>query len=504
MKHIFLVLFIIAILVNGLYAQEETPKTGGPFPVKLEKPSSEYYLYVPDGYAHDKSWPLLIALHGAGDTAKNFIGAWSVNAAKQGYIVLAVKSTGQGWAKSDGPLILSAIDDVKKQYLINQDLVFIVGFSSGAFMASEFGMDNYKLFRIIATFAGATFMSAPKPAKDKISIFIICGTQDPNLASCKQSLTILKSGGMDVELKEVPDLGHAMRNEDIDWLCERIEEKTHLLNDLMRRAKLAKDEKRYRDAISACNGIVAKESDADAKALEQAQKDAKKSLADMEKLAQDQIKKAKDFIKNGKTKDAKRLLLQISKDFAGLPLAQEAVQELKNLPKNVLMIIAPKKFADTELTEPKKIFEENGLKVTIASSTTNEVKGMGDTIVKPQVLLKDVDVSDWDMIVFIGGPGTTEYFNDKSAHKIAIEAVKQNKVLGAICLAPCILANAGVLKGKNAAVWPGEDEIKLFNKMKVGCSEKNVETDGKIVTASGPDYAKEFADTLLKVFKGTE
>ncbi|MFH0889495.1 MAG: DJ-1/PfpI family protein [Planctomycetota bacterium] len=502
MKHISLVLFIIAIFVNGLYAQEETPKTGGPFPVKLEKPSSEYYLYVPDGYAHDKSWPLLIALHGAGDTARNFIGAWTGNASKYGYIVLAVKSAAQGWVKSDGPLILSAIEDVKKQYLINHDLVFIAGFSSGAFMVSEFGMDNYKLFRIIATFAGATFMSAPQPAKDRISIFIICGAQDLNMISSKQGLTVLKSGNMDVELKEVPNLGHAMRNEDIDWLCERIEEKTQSLKDLMRRAKLARNEKRYRDAISACNGIVAKESDADTKALEQAQKDAKKSLADMEKLAQDSMKKAKEFVKNGKTKDAKRLLLQISKDFAGLALVQEAVQEIKTLPKSVLMIIASKNFRDEELFTPKEIFEKASLNVTIASSSLNEAKGIPGKTVKPQMLIRDVNVEDWDIIVFVGGIGAKEYYDDKVAHKIATETVKQNKVLGAICLAPGILANAGILKDKNATVW--KDEKDLMVKQGANYSEKDVEVDGKIITASGPAFSAEFAEQILKVFKGTE
>jgi len=314
-------------------ANENAPKTNEPFPVKLENPASEYYLYVPDGYAHNKSWPLLVVLHGASGSAKNFIGAWTNNASKYGYIVLAVKSIKDQWSKNDGTLILSAIDDVKKQYLINSDLVFMAGFSSGAFMASEFGMENYKLFRIIGAFGGATFTSPPKAAKDKISIFIICGALDRNLASAKQSLVVLKSGGLDVELKEVPGLDHALRSEDIGWLCEKIEKKTQSLSDLIRRVKSAQDNKRYLDAISACNAIVAKESDADAKALEQAQADARKSLADIEKLGQDSMKKAKDFIKNNQAQDAKRLLQQILKDFAGLPIALEAAQELKNLPK---------------------------------------------------------------------------------------------------------------------------------------------------------------------------
>ncbi|MFH1230646.1 MAG: DJ-1/PfpI family protein, partial [Planctomycetota bacterium] len=120
----------------------------------------------------------------------------------------------------------------------------------------------------------------------------------------------------------------------------------------------------------------------------------------------------------------------------------------------------------------------------------------------PQMLIKDVNVDDWDIVVFVGGVGAKEYYDDKVAHKIATETVKQNKVLGAICLAPVILANAGVLNGKNATVW--KDEKELLIKKGVNYSEKDIEVDGKIITASGPTFAAEFAEQILKVFKGTE
>lgn len=180
-------------------------------------------------------------------------------------------------------------------------------------------------------------------------------------------------------------------------------------------------------------------------------------------------------------------------------LASEKQAEVSLKGKQAVMIIAKSKFRDEELAEPKKIMEKEGIKVTVASSSLAEAKGMLGAKVKPRILVKNVKVKDYDIIVFVGGIGAKEYFNDKTAHKIAKDAVKEKKVLGAICIAPSILANAGVLKGLKATVY--KSEKKNLEKHKAKYTGKLVEKAGNIITANGPKAAKEFGKALVAALK---
>ena len=165
--------------------------------------------------------------------------------------------------------------------------------------------------------------------------------------------------------------------------------------------------------------------------------------------------------------------------------------------KKVLMIIASNNFRDEELFDPKKIFEEKSISVTIASSKLSESKGMIGAKVKPDLLIKNVKVKNYDAIIFVGGSGSYEYFNDKKAHNIAATALKKKKLLCAICIAPNILANAGLLKGKKVTCYDSAN-LKKRGAIFTG---KSVEQDGKIITAKGPGSSKEFAYTIIDALK---
>lgn len=164
--------------------------------------------------------------------------------------------------------------------------------------------------------------------------------------------------------------------------------------------------------------------------------------------------------------------------------------------KKILMIIAPDGFRDEELLVPKEIFEKNGFEVVIASSSLNTAKGMLGAKVKPDILLNDVMVDDYVAVVFVGGIGASCYWDDATAHKIANDAYNKGKVVSAICIAPVTLANAGLLVGKKATVW--ESEVSQIKRKGAQYTGKPVEKDGKIITASGPFAAEEFANTILK------
>jgi protease I len=167
--------------------------------------------------------------------------------------------------------------------------------------------------------------------------------------------------------------------------------------------------------------------------------------------------------------------------------------------KKAVMIIASNGFRDEEFKVPHLVLEENGVAVKIASSSLEEARGILGTKVKPDILVKNIKVSDYEAIIFVGGAGSQEYWDDPVAHKIAKEAIKQNKILAAICIAPITLANAGVLKGKKATVWSSETK-RLKSKGAIYLEEPAVQ-DGNIITANGPTAASSFADKILEGLK---
>lgn len=178
------------------------------------------------------------------------------------------------------------------------------------------------------------------------------------------------------------------------------------------------------------------------------------------------------------------------------------MEEKKLSGKNILMIIASNNFRDEEYFIPFEIFQREGAKITTASSVKGDLIGVEGGEARSTLMLEEIELRKFDAIVFVGGNGAREYFDDNNAHKIIQETARANKVLAAICIAPIILAKAGVLNGKNATVWSsimnkdGEKELK-----EAGCliSKKRVEKDGKIITADGPAVAKEFAETVIEV-----
>jgi protease I len=164
--------------------------------------------------------------------------------------------------------------------------------------------------------------------------------------------------------------------------------------------------------------------------------------------------------------------------------------------KKVVMIIASKNFRDEELQKPMSILKKQGAKITIASSSLEVATGMLGMKVTPDILIKDVNVASYDAVIFVGGVGAAEYWDDPVAHNIAREAVRQNKILCAICIAPVTLANAGALKGKKATVWKSEkDRIEAKGAIYTGT---NVHIDGRIITADSPASAEKFGEVIVK------
>lgn len=164
--------------------------------------------------------------------------------------------------------------------------------------------------------------------------------------------------------------------------------------------------------------------------------------------------------------------------------------------KKAVFIIAKHLFRDEEYLIPKQILEQNGIIVMTASSEKGECIGKLGAKVNAEISLNQVKVSDFDAVVFVGGPGASQYFHDKTAHKIANDFFNAGKLVCAICGGANILSEAGILKGKRATAFSAyENDLKEHGAVWTG---KNVEIDGKVITANGPAAAKEFGDAIVK------
>ncbi|TFG47278.1 MAG: hypothetical protein E4H40_06765, partial [Candidatus Brocadiia bacterium] len=172
----------------------------------------------------------------------------------------------------------------------------------------------------------------------------------------------------------------------------------------------------------------------------------------------------------------------------------EQVKEIAKT-KTAVLITASKDYRDEELILTKNMLEQAGVRTFIASSRVGVITGMLGGKAEASVFINALNVGDYDAVVFIGGTGAKEYFNSSIAFQIARQAKDMNKVLGAICMAPTILANAGVINGLKVTGFPTEQvQIQKGGAVYTG---NPLELDGKVITAIGPAASQIFAKAIL-------
>lgn len=166
------------------------------------------------------------------------------------------------------------------------------------------------------------------------------------------------------------------------------------------------------------------------------------------------------------------------------------------LQKKVLMVIAPRDFRDEEYYHPKQVFENKGFAVTTVSTEREAISKFGARQ-KTDWKTHEVKPEDYDAIVFVGGPGAEVYFNDKTALNLAKSFFSAGKATTAICIAPSVLANSGILKGKRATCF--ESEAENLRAKGAEYTGEPVTVDGNVVTANGPRAAKDFGEAVAKL-----
>ncbi|MCP4481531.1 MAG: DJ-1/PfpI family protein [bacterium] len=154
-------------------------------------------------------------------------------------------------------------------------------------------------------------------------------------------------------------------------------------------------------------------------------------------------------------------------------------------------------FRDKEYFEPKNILENAGIQVITISKELKQCHGKLGAKVIPELTLKNINISNFAGIAFIGGSGSKEYWHDPSAHQIAHQAFILDKVLAAICSAVATLAFTGLLTNKHANSFQSERTI--LEKYGAILSNDECVVDGKIITANGLKASKKFGEKILKL-----
>jgi len=184
--------------------------------------------------------------------------------------------------------------------------------------------------------------------------------------------------------------------------------------------------------------------------------------------------------------------------------ANEEQKKESKVPRKIAMVVSFEGYQDKELKIPRDKFEAAGFRVDVISFFGGRAKGALGGSVQVDRLLEDTLelIPEYAAVVFVGGPGSIFYHNEKKAHEFLQDAVKHDKVIGAICLAPYTLGYAGVLKGVKATAWTGGKYTReTLSKTGAFFREGPVVTDGKFVTANGPDAAVKFAEAVLRLLK---
>lgn len=162
--------------------------------------------------------------------------------------------------------------------------------------------------------------------------------------------------------------------------------------------------------------------------------------------------------------------------------------------KKALFIIAFDKFRDEEYQQPREELEKAGIGITVASTKPGTATGKLGLKAKVDLTLDEVKAADYDALVLVGGPGCYDYYEDERVINLVRAFNTAGKVTAGICSAAAILGIAGILKGKNATVFPGEaDRLTAAGAI---YNARGLEIDGKIITADGPGNARRFGSAI--------
>ena len=159
-------------------------------------------------------------------------------------------------------------------------------------------------------------------------------------------------------------------------------------------------------------------------------------------------------------------------------------------------------FEEIEALTPVDVLRRAGLSVqTVSVMDEQVVAGAHGVPVLADKMFAEINPEDAEMILLPGGlPGATNLDAHEGLSRMILDFAAAEKPLAAICAAPLVLGNRGLLQGKKATCYPGFETYLQGAEYTAALVEK----DGNIITGKGPGAAMEFAFAIVEKYCGIE
>ena len=159
-------------------------------------------------------------------------------------------------------------------------------------------------------------------------------------------------------------------------------------------------------------------------------------------------------------------------------------------------------FEEIEALTPVDVLRRAGLSVqTVSVMDGQVVAGAHGVPVLADKMFAEINPEDAEMILLPGGlPGATNLDAHEGLSRMILDFAAAEKPLAAICAAPLVLGNRGLLQGKKATCYPGFETYLQGAEYTAALVEK----DGNIITGKGPGAAMEFAFAIVEKYCGID
>lgn len=240
MKTLLLGLFsllLLGALAMTTPAADDKPAAGAQTGQKLDKEVTvrvrqDYLLFLPEGYDKaDKPLPLIIFLHGAGETGSdlNLVkkhGPPKIVETKKDFpfVVVSPQAPSFGWRVET---LNALLDDVLAKHKVDPDRVYLTGLSMGGYGTWAWAGANPERFAAIVPICGGGNVKDAAKLKD-LPIWVFHGAKDNavNIKQSEQMVDAIKKAGGDPKFKVYPEAGHDSWTETYDnpelytWLVQ--------------------------------------------------------------------------------------------------------------------------------------------------------------------------------------------------------------------------------------------------------------------------------------------
>ena len=158
-------------------------------------------------------------------------------------------------------------------------------------------------------------------------------------------------------------------------------------------------------------------------------------------------------------------------------------------------------FEEVEALTVVDLLRRAEIKIDMVSiSDTLQVRGRSNIEVTADLMWDDAKPELSDMLILPGGmPGVTYLGEHKGLTDLIKEYAKDGKLLAAICAAPTVFGQLGILEGKKATCYPGLEESLTGAEV----TFDNVTIDGNIITSRGLGTSLDFALAILEKLVST-